>query len=320
KNVRIDFTDEVGDCWEEYNVFHHKFIDWLSLNGYDVEAVKHLKDDELNAIIEKSPYYKATANDVDWVAKVRLQGAVQKWVDHSISVTVNIPNNVSEDLVGQIYQTAWESGCKGITVYRDGSRAGVLVKDSKKENDTDFPETTAPPRPKVLEAQVVRFNNDSEKWIAVVGTLHDRPYEIFTGKADGFYLPNWVDKGWVIKNRNDQGKSRYDFQFLDNDGYKITIEGLSRSFHKEFWNYARLISGILRHGMPLPSVVDVIEDMNLDSDRLHTWKNGVVRALKRFIPDGTKARGRTCKKCGQESVIYQEGCLICTTCGESKCG
>lgn len=320
KNVRIDFTDEVGDCWEEYNVFHHKFLDWLSLNGYDAETVKHLKDEELNAIIEKSPYYKATANDVDWVAKVRLQGAVQKWVDHSISVTVNIPNNVSEDLVGQIYQTAWESGCKGITVYRDGSRAGVLVKDSKKENDAEFPETTAPPRPKVLEAQVVRFNNDSEKWIAVVGTLHDRPYEIFTGKADGFYLPNWVDKGWVIKNRNDQGKSRYDFQFLDNDGYKITIEALSRSFHKEFWNYARLISGILRHGMPLPSVVDVIEDMNLDSDRLHTWKNGVVRALKRFIPDGTKARGRTCKKCGQESVIYQEGCLICTTCGESKCG
>lgn len=319
KNVRVDFTDEVGDCWEEFNVFHHKFIQWLEVNNYNVEEVKHMRDEELDAIIQKSPYYKATANDVDWVAKVRLQGAVQKWVDHSISVTVNIPNDVSEDLVGKIYQTAWESGCKGITVYRDGSRSGVLVKDSKKEVESAFPETTAPPRPKILEAQVVRFNNDSEKWMAVVGVLQDRPYEIFTGKADGFYLPTWVEKGWVIKNRNEQGNSRYDFQFLDNDGYKITIEGLSRSFHKEFWNYAKLISGILRHGMPLPSVVDVIEDMNLDSDRLHTWKNGVVRALKKFIPDGTKAQGRMCKSCGNETVIYQEGCLICTTCGESKC-
>ncbi len=320
KNVRVDFVDEVGDHWEEFNVFHHKFIDWLSTHGYNVEEVKHMKEEDLNAIIEKSPYYKATANDVDWVAKVNMQGAVQKWVDHSISVTVNIPNDVSEELVGKIYQTAWESGCKGVTVYRDGSRSGVLVSESKKKSDNEFRETTAPKRPKVLDSEVVRFNNNSEKWVAVVGILNDRPYEIFTGKAEGFYLPPYVEKGRVIKNKLPNGDKRYDFQFADLDGYKVTIEGLSRSFNKEYWNYAKLISGILRHGMPLPSVVDVIEDMNLSSDTLHTWKNGVARALKRFIPDGTKAQGRMCKTCKQESVIYQEGCLICTHCGESKCG
>lgn len=320
KNVRVDFVDEVGDHWEEYNVFHHKFVDWLSINGYDVEEVKRMKQDDLNRIIEKSPYYKATANDVDWVAKVSMQGAVQKWVDHSISVTVNIPNEVTEELVGKIYQTAWESGCKGVTVYRDGSRSGVLVTDTKKESKDEFKETNAPKRPKVLESEVVRFNNNSEKWVAVVGILNDRPYEIFTGKAEGFYLPPYVERGRVIKNKLASGDKRYDFQFEDLDGYKITIEGLSRSFDKEYWNYAKLISGILRHGMPLPSVVDVIEDMNLSSDTLHTWKNGVARALKRFIPDGTKAQGRLCKSCKQESVIYQEGCLICQHCGESKCG
>ncbi|MBW6479539.1 MAG: adenosylcobalamin-dependent ribonucleoside-diphosphate reductase [Bacteroidales bacterium] len=320
QNVRVDFVDEVGDHWEEYNVFHHKFMDWLNVNGYNVDEVKLMKQDELNEIIAKSPYHKATANDVDWVAKVNMQGAVQKWVDHSISVTVNIPNDVTEELVGNIYQTAWESGCKGVTVYRDGSRSGVLVNDSKKETENEFKETTAPKRPMVLEADIVRFNNNSEKWVAVVGTLNDRPYEIFTGKAEGFYLPPYVEKGRVIKNRLATGDKRYDFQFEDLDGYKITIEGLSRSFNKEYWNYAKLISGILRHGMPLPSVVDVIDDMNLSGDSLHTWKNGVVRALKKFIPDGTKARGRICKTCNQESVIYQEGCLICTSCGESKCG
>jgi ribonucleoside-diphosphate reductase alpha chain len=295
-------------------------MDWLTINGYDIDEVKMMKQDELNKIIAKSPYHKATANDVDWVAKVTMQGAVQKWVDHSISVTVNIPNNVTEELVGKIYQTAWESGCKGVTVYRDGSRSGVLVNDSKKEDENEFKETTAPKRPKVLEADIVRFNNNSEKWVAVVGTLNDRPYEIFTGKAEGFYLPPYVEKGRVIKNKLSTGEKRYDFQFEDLDGYKITIEGLSRSFDKEYWNYAKLISGILRHGMPLPSVVDVIDDMNLSGDSLHTWKNGVVRALKKFIPDGTKAQGRICKTCKQESVIYQEGCLICTHCGESKCG
>ncbi len=320
KNVRVDFVDEVGDHWEEYNVFHHKFEDWLKINGYDVAQVKLMNQEDLEQVIAKSPYYKATANDVDWVAKVSMQGAVQKWVDHSISVTVNIPNNVSEELVGEIYKTAWESGCKGVTVYRDGSRSGVLVSDNKKEDKNEFKETTAPKRPKVLDAEIVRFNNNAEKWVAVVGILNDRPYEIFTGKAEGFYLPPYVEKGRVIKNKLSSGEKRYDFQFDDLDGYKVTIEGLSRSFNKEYWNYAKLISGILRHGMPLPSVVDVIEDMNLSGDNLHTWKNGVVRGLKRFIPDGTKAQGRACKTCKQESVIYQEGCLICTHCGESKCG
>lgn len=320
KNVKVDFVDEVGDHWEEYNVFHQKFVDWLILNNYDIDEVKHMKENELKDIIQRSPYYKATANDVDWVAKVHMQGAVQKWVDHSISVTVNVPGDVSEELVGDIYQTGWQSGCKGITVYRDGSRSGVLVNDNK-EDKNDFKETDAPVRPKILESEVVRFNNDSEKWLAVVGLLHDRPYEIFTGKAEGFYLPPYVEKGWVIKTRLPGGEKRYDFQFLDRDGYRVTIEGLSRSFHKEYWNYAKLISGILRHGMPIPSVVDVIEDLSLHSDRLHTWKNGVVRALKRFIPDGTKAKGRICNNCNQEdSVIYQEGCLTCTNCGESKCG
>ncbi len=317
KNSKVDFVDEVGDHWEEYNVFHHKFMTWLDANGYDSEEVKAMKDDELKDIIQRSPYYKATANDVDWLAKVHMQGAVQKWVDHSISVTVNVPEDVSEDLVGQIYQTGWESGCKGITVYRDGSRSGVLIKDNTK--DREFKETNAPKRPKVLECEVVRFLNDSEQWMAVVGLLGDRPYEIFTGKADGFYLPPYVEKGWVIKNRISSEEKRYDFQFLDKDGYKVTIEGLSRSFHKEYWNYARLISGILRHGMPLPSVVDLVEDLSLSSDRLHTWKNGLVRALKKYIADGTKATGKMCNSCQQDTVIYQEGCLICTSCGTSKC-
>jgi ribonucleoside-diphosphate reductase alpha chain len=318
KNSRVDFIDEVGDHWEEYNVFHHKFLDWLKENNYDIDEVRLLKESELNDIIRRSPYYKATANDVDWVAKVHMQGAVQKWVDHSISVTVNVPGDVTEELVGEIYKTGWESGCKGITVYRDGSRSGVLVKENKKDNE--FKETTAPKRPKVLEAEIVRFNNDSEKWIAVVGLLNERPYEVFTGKADGFYLPPTIEKGFVIKNKLKSGEKRYDFQFQDKDGYNVTIEGLSRSFHKEYWNYAKLISGILRHGMPLPSVVDVIEDLSLHSDRLHTWKNGVVRALKKYIPDGTQAKGRICNNCNQEAVIYQEGCLTCTACGESKCG
>ncbi len=320
KNVRVDFIDEVGDHWEEYNVFHHKFVQWLEATGYDVDEVKGMKEDALRDVIRRSPYYKATANDVDWLAKVQMQGAVQQWVDHSISVTVNVPGNVTEELVGRIYQTGWESGCKGVTVYRDGSRSGVLVKDKKKENN-EFRETAAPKRPKVLEAEIVRFNNESEKWLAVVGLLHDRPYEIFTGKAEGFYLPPDINKGWVIKNRLEGNEKRYDFRFLDKDGYKVTIEGLSRSFHKEYWNYAKLISGILRHGMPLPSVIDLIENLNLHSDRLHTWKNGVARALKKYIPDGTKAKGRICSNCHHEdSVIYQEGCLTCTHCGESKCG
>jgi ribonucleoside-diphosphate reductase alpha chain len=319
KNVRVDFVDEVGDHWEEYNVFHHKFEDWLKINGYKMEDVKKMPQEEIDKIIEQSPYYKATANDVDWVSKVDMQGAVQKWVDHSISVTVNIPNEVNEELVGEIYKTAWRSGCKGVTVYRDGSRSGVLVtdKDKKKEKNL-FKETDAPKRPKVLDAEVVRFNNNAEKWVAVVGILNDRPYEIFTGKAEGFYLPPYVEQGKVIKTKIDGQEKRYDFQFEDLDGYKVTIEGLSRSFDKEYWNYAKLISGILRHGMPLPSVVDVIEDMNLKGDSLHTWKNGVARALKRFIPDGTKAQGKICTVCKDDSVVYEDGCMICKNCGESN--
>ena len=233
-NVRVDFVDEVGDHWEEYNVFHHKFLEWVTVSGHNVAEVMRMKDADLQDLIRKSPYYKATANDVDWLAKVRMQGAVQKWVDHSISVTVNVPNDVSQELVGSIYQTGWESGCKGITVYRDGSRSGVLVKDSAKETQKEFQETSAPKRPTVLECDIVRFNNNSEKWIAVVGLLHDRPYEIFTGKADHFYIPPFVEKGLVFKNRNEKGEKRYDFQFIDQDGYKVTIEGLSRSFNKEF--------------------------------------------------------------------------------------
>jgi ribonucleoside-diphosphate reductase alpha chain len=321
KNSRVDFVDEVGDSWEEYNVFHNKFLKWLKMNGYDVDKVKLMKDAELNDIIEKSPYFKATANDVDWVAKVKMQGAIQKWVDHSISVTVNIPNDVKEELVAEIYKTAWESGCKGVTVYREGSRAGVLIADKKKEDISEFKETSAPPRPKKLEAEIVRFQNDYEKWVAVVGLINNRPYEIFTGKAEDFYLPPSVQKGWVIKNKNEKGESRYDFQFEDKQGYKITIEALSRLFDKEYWNYAKLISGILRHGMPLPFVVELISNLNLDSDSINTWRTGVERALKKFIPDGTKAADKTCSNCGDsEGLVYEEGCLKCRSCGYAKCG
>ena len=321
KNVRIDFTDEVGDTWEEYNVFHNKFLKWLKVNGYDVDQVKLMNDKELNEIIKLSPYYKATANDVDWLAKVKMQGAIQKWVDHSISVTVNVPNDVKEDLVASIYQIAWESGCKGVTVYRDGSRSGVLVSDTKRNDGDEFKENSAPQRPKKLEAEIVRFQNDYEKWIAVVGLLNDRPYEIFTGKAEDFYVPANIQKGWVLKNKADDGTTRYDFQFEDKQGYKITIEGLSRLFDKEFWNYAKLISGILRQGMALPFVVDLISNLKLDTESINTWKNGVERALKKFIPDGTKAVDRTCPSCGDaDGLIYQEGCLKCKSCGYSKCG
>jgi ribonucleoside-diphosphate reductase alpha chain len=324
KNARITFTDPMGDTWEEYNVFHHKFVTWLEIQGYDVDEVSRMDEKDLKNVILKSPYYKASANDIDWVAKVTMQGAVQKWVDHSISVTVNVPNETKEELIGNIYETAWKVGCKGMTVYRDGSRAGVLVnhdtKDKKEECD-EFRETKAPHRPEKLDAEIVRFQNDYEKWIAVVGLLNGRPYEIFTGHADDFWMPPWVQKGWIIKNRPDSVSSRYDFQFEDRQGYKVTIEGLSRSFNKEFWNYAKLISGILRHGMPLPFVVNIISKLHFEVDSINTWKNGVERALKKFIPDGTKAAERACPKCNDTNgLIYQEGCLVCKTCGYSKCG
>jgi ribonucleoside-diphosphate reductase alpha chain len=319
---RIDFVDETGDSWEEYNVFHHNFLVWLELNGYDKDKIANMSDGELKKIIAKSPYKKATANDVNWVSKVKMQGEVQKWVDHSISVTVNVPNDVKEEMVSDIYLTGWESGCKGITVYRDGSRSGVLISNEKIEKEENgFVAHNAPKRPKKLKADVVRFYNDKEKWIAIVGIFKDRPYEIFTGRAeDSFSILQKVDSGWVIKNRNGDGKARYDFQYEDKDGYKITIEGLSRTFNKEYHNYARLISGVLRHGMPLVYAVDMVSNLHLDEATLNTWKNGVVRTLKRYVPNGTVPVENQCPECGEGALVYEEGCLNCKSCGHSKCG
>ena len=310
--------DENGDYFEEYNVLHPKFIDWLKLKGYTMEQIDKMEDKEIDSLIAQSPYYKATSADIDWVNKVKMQGAIQKWVDHSISVTVNIPKETSEEIVSTIYQTAWESGCKGCTIYRDGSRHGVLVSKSENKNCNEFIESKAPKRPKKLEAEVVRFKNDKEDWIAVVGMYEHRPYEIFTGRAENFVLPKWVEKGWVIrvKEKGDE-HARYDFQFLDQDGYPVTIGGLSRMFKKEYWNYAKLISGILRHGMPIPNVVELIGKLNFDVDSITTWSNGVARALKRYIKDGTET-GETCPDCGAK-IIYTGGCKSCPNCGWSKC-
>lgn len=323
--VEVNFIDEVGDHWEEFHVFHHKFLDWLQVNGYDVAKVKKLPAEELDKIIATSPYFKGTANDVDWVQKVKMQGAIQKWVDHSISVTVNVPEDTSVDMVRQIYLTAWEEGCKGCTIYRDGSRSGVLISDKKDSSSehltSSFPETSSPKRPVILDAKVVRFMNNNEPWMAVIGLLHNRPYEIFTGAAvDIFKFPDYVTQGWVIKAKDDKGQSRYDFQFTDKDGYKITIEGLSRSFNKEFWNYAKLISGVLRHGMPLLNVVDLISGLTVEQAYINNWKNGVIRSLKAFIPDGTIASEAECPECADHNgLIFKEGCLICKSCGFSEC-
>ncbi|MCD6092315.1 MAG: adenosylcobalamin-dependent ribonucleoside-diphosphate reductase [Bacteroidales bacterium] len=319
KNVNISFVDEVDDSWEEYNVFHPKFIDWLKIKGYNEKEIKNYSDNELNALIEKSPYHKATSNDINWVNKVKMQGRIQKWVDHSISVTVNLPTDASKELVSDVYKTAWESGCKGMTIYREGSRSGVLVAKTDKEANT-FCETQAPVRPKRLAADVIRFQNDYEKWIAVVGLMDGKPYEVFTGQADDFYLPPWVEKGTVIRNKKEGERARYDFQFLDKQGYKVTSEGLSRTFNKTFWNYAKLISGILRHGMPLYQAVELISNLNFDTESINTWKNGVVRSLKKYIPDGTNAAKNKCPECGvDDGLIYKEGCLTCKHCGFSKC-
>lgn len=314
-DVKVTFKDEVGDSWEEFIVFHHKFVDWLKLNGYDPNQVTRMNDDEINAIIKKSPYYKATANDVDWVAKVRMQGAIQKWVDHSISVTINLPADVKEELVSELYLTAWKSGCKGATVYRDGSRNGVLIA-GKNEIRAERPK-----RPKVLDCDVIRFNFNEEKWVAFVGLKEGRPYEIFTGLADEeiFPIPKTIIKGKIIKVKMDDGKTRYDFQYTDKYGYKKTIEGLSHMFKPEFWNYAKLISGVLRHEMPIQDVVNLVQSLKLDSESINNWKNGVERALKKYIPNGTKAKGK-CGECGSENLVYEEGCLICKDCGSSKCG
>ncbi|MGD9493929.1 MAG: adenosylcobalamin-dependent ribonucleoside-diphosphate reductase [Bacteroidales bacterium] len=322
KNSNATFIDESGDSWEEFNVFHPKFLTWAGVNGYDVDEVKyHYSEEQLNDLIAKSPYHKATSNDVDWISKVKMQGAIQKWVDHSISVTVNVPEHVDESMIDMVLRTAWESGCKGVTVYREGSRSGVLVADNKKKEEicSQFTETSAPARPVRLDASVLRFNNGAEKWIAVVGLLNDRPYEIFTGRADNFVLPEFVHRGWVIREKNRDERARYDFEFLDKDGYAVTIRGLSRTFSPEYWNYAKLISGVLRHGMPIPYVVQLVDNLQFDNDDINSWRTGVVRALKLFIPDGTKAQGE-CPQCHTDALQFKEGCVTCSNCGYSKCG
>ena len=314
-DVKVAFKDEVGDSWEEFNVFHHKFVDWLKLNGYDTDEVTRMRDEEIESIIAKSPYYKATANDVDWIAKVKMQGAIQKWVDHSISVTINLPAEAKEELVSELYLTAWKSGCKGATVYRDGSRNGVLIA-GKTEIRPERPK-----RPKVLDCDVIRFNISEEKWVAFVGLKESRPYEIFTGIADEeiFPIPKSIVKGKIIKIKDEDGNTRYDFQYTDKYGYKKTMGGLSHMFKPEFWNYAKLISGVLRHEMPIQDVVNLVTSLKLDSESINNWKNGVERALKKYIPNGTKAKGK-CGECGSENLVYEEGCLICKDCGSSKCG
>ena len=326
KDVHVDFIDEVGDSWEEYVVFHHKFKQWMEVNGID--SSKNFTNEEIDVLISQSPYNKATSNDVDWLSKVEMQGAIQKWVDHSISVTINIPNDATEELVDKLYMKAWEVGCKGVTVYRDGSRAGVLLandkKEEKKEETNESKETSFPiKRPQILDCDIVRFQNNKEKWIAFIGKIDDQPYEIFTGLADdedGILIPRWVNEGFIIKNRDEKNHSRYDFQYINQRGYKTTIEGLSHRFNPEFWNYAKLISGTLRHGMAIDNVVELINSLQLDNESINTWKNGVARALKRFVPDGTEAKGQKCSNCQSTNLMYQEGCLTCKDCGSSKCG
>ena len=333
-NVHVDFVDEVGDSFEEYIVYHKKFLEWMKINGIDTE--KKYTQEEIDALVERSPYYKATANDVDWLMKVKMQGEIQKWVDHSISVTVNLPNDVDEALVNRLYVEAWRSGCKGCTIYRDGSRSGVMISVSKKDKKSkkddahtaEMPEvqhipTVTEVRPKELECDVVRFQNNKEKWVAFVGLLDGYPYEIFTGLQDddeGIVLPKTVTKGKIIKQTNDDGSHRYDFQFENKRGYKTTVEGLSEKFNPEYWNYAKLISGVLRYRMPIEHVIKLVGSLQLKSESINTWKIGVERALKKYIADGTQAKGKVCPVCGQETLVYQEGCLICTNCGASRCG
>lgn len=330
KEVRVDFVDESGDAFEEYVVYHPKFITWMNING--IEVKDNYTQEQIDEIVAKSPYYKATSNDVDWLNKVKMQGAVQKWVDHSISVTINLPNDVSEDMVNKLYVEAWKSGCKGCTVYRDGSRSGVLISlKSEKKKTTENAETNPADengfvthkRPIELDADVVRFQNNKEKWIAFIGLIDGKPYEIFTGIADddeGIFCPKSVSKGKIIKVIDENGQKRYDFQFVNKRGFKTTIEGLSEKFNPEFWNYAKLISGVLRYRMPIAQVLKLVGSLELDNQSINTWKVGVERALKKYLPNGEKASGQTCPNCGQESLVYQEGCLICTNCGTSRCG
>ena len=318
--AHIDYVDDTGDAFEEYIVYHHKFITWMETQGIPVKT--DYTQEELDAIVARSPYYKATSNDVDWLEKVKMQGRVQKWVDHSISVTINLPNDVSEELVNTLYVEAWKSGCKGCTVYRDGSRSGVLISTKENSNQPIHPEEHVIRRPIELEADVVKFQNNKEKWIAFVGLLNGKPYEIFTGLADdeeGIFCPKSVTKGKIIKAIDENGNKRYDFCFINKRGYKTTIEGLSDKFNPEFWNYAKLISGVLRYGMPIDQVLKLISSLELDSQSINTWKNGVERALKKYLPNGTQVSEK-CPKCGQNTLVYQEGCLRCTSCGTSKCG
>ena len=322
-NVHVDYVDEVGDSFEEYVVFHHKFVTWMQANGYNPAA--RYTQEEIDEMVAKSPYNKATSNDVDWLMKVRMQGRIQKWVDHSISVTINLPSDVNEDLINKLYIEAWKSGCKGCTVYRDGSRSGVLVAATPKSKEVPAckPPVVVEVRPKVLEADVVRFQNNKEKWVALVGLLDGRPYEIFTGLQDddeGIFIPKSVTSGRIVKNVDENGNKRYDFQFENKRGYKMTIEGLSEKFNKEYWNYAKLISGVLRYRMPIEQVIKLVSSLQLDSENINTWKNGVERALKKYVQDGALAKGQKCPNCGQETLVYQEGCLICTNCGTSRCG
>lgn len=333
-NVHVDFVDEVGDSFEEYIVYHKKFLEWMKVNGID--TTKKYTQEEIDVLVARSPYYKATANDVDWLMKVKMQGEIQKWVDHSISVTVNLPNDVDEALVNRLYVEAWRSGCKGCTIYRDGSRAGVMVSVSKKDKKAKKESNTSAEahlvshtpvvtevRPKELECDVVRFQNNKEKWVAFVGLLDGYPYEIFTGLQDdeeGIVLPKTVTKGKIIKQTNEDGSHRYDFQFENKRGYKTTVEGLSEKFNPEYWNYAKLISGVLRYRMPIEHVIKLVGSLQLKNESINTWKIGVERALKKYIADGTQAKGKVCPVCGQETLVYQEGCLICTNCGASRCG
>jgi len=317
KDARIDFVDEMGDSWEEYIVFHHKFKTWMEVNGFELK--RNYTNDELDAMVAKSPYHKASSNDIDWLAKIKMQGQIQKWVDHSISVTINLPEEATEELVNKLYFAAWESGCKGVTVYREGSRSGVLISTKDKKKDGIFPTK----RPEILEADIVRLQNNKEKWIAFIGLIDGKPYEIFTGLADdedGILLPRSVTSGWIIKSKDESGTTRYDFQYCNSRGYKTTIEGLSYKFNPIFWNYAKLISSVLRHSMTIQKVVELVTSLQFDVESINTWKNGVARALKKYIPNGTAAEDSKCEGCGSNNVIYQEGCLICQDCGSSKCG
>jgi ribonucleoside-diphosphate reductase alpha chain len=322
KDTKAVFIDDVGDHWEEYPIFHPKFLKWAKIKGHDVEKIKIMKADELSELVKQSPYYKASSEDVNWVEKVKMQGAIQKWVDHSISVTVNLPAETTEDVVGNVYMAAWESGCKGVTVYREGSRSGVLVSNQEKKQQSlteTMREHSAPKRPKIIDCDVVRFSNQHDKWIGFVGLLDKRPYEIFTGKTDLFPLPASVETGKIKKVKDNGNGSRYDFVYIDKDGYEQEVRGLNRVFDKEYWNIAKTFSGLLRHGMPIVNVYELVCSLKFDGDGFNTWKSGLKRMIKKYIDDDTVAKGETCPNCHSDHIVYQDGCLSCKSCGWQKC-